>query len=315
MYFLRGGEALLVPVILLVLAGVIIVVLITVPQRRVRVEHRRLEVQQDGAVGRVADRLSRVVGALLSRGNRTGQWAAALDRAGVKLDLSHFIIVAGAAALAGLAVGMLLGSPLVGVLLAALAVAAMIVSVNFRASRRRDDFADQLDDLLQLLAGNMRAGHSLLQSFDSLTQELDEPSATEIARVVNQTRVGRDLGEALHELGDRMDSDDFRWVAQAVTIHRQVGGNLADVLDSVGRTIRERNQIRRQVKALSAEGRLSGLVLMALPVFMVFVLLILNPDYIGLLVSSPLGFVLIGAGLLMLSIGGLWLRKVIEVKF
>lgn len=85
-----------------------------------------------------------------------------------------------------------------------------------------------------------------------------------MARVVNQVRVGRDLGEALDEAADRMDSDDFRWIAQAIAIHRQVGGNLAEVMDTVGETIRERNQIRRQVAALSAEGKLSAYVLIAL---------------------------------------------------
>ena len=108
------------------------------------------------------------------------------------------------------------------------------------------------------MAGSLRAGHSLLRAVDSVASEADAPTSEEFARIVNETRVGRDLNDALDEVAERMGSDDFTWVAQAIAIHREVGGNLAEVLDAVGHTIRERNAIRRQVKALAAEGKLSA---------------------------------------------------------
>jgi tight adherence protein B len=112
-----------------------------------------------------------------------------------------------------------------------------------------------------------------------------------------------------------MGSDDFVWVAQAIAIHREVGGNLAEVLDAVGHTIRERNAIRRQVKALSAEGKLSAIVLMALPVGVTAFLSITNPAYIGRFTESLMGYAMLGAAVLMLVVGGLWLKKTVAIKF
>nr|WP_269813610.1 type II secretion system F family protein [Ornithinimicrobium sediminis] len=169
--------------------------------------------------------------------------------------------------------------------------------------------------MTQLLASNMRAGHSLLQSIDSLSKELEEPATSEMVRVVNQVRVGRDLGDALAETAERMDSADFLWISQAIAIHRQVGGNLADVLDQVGVTIRERNAIRRQVKALSAEGKLSAYVLVALPFLVALVLSLLNPAYMGRLTESALGYAMLGVAVVLLFIGSLWLRKTVQIEF
>jgi tight adherence protein B len=137
------------------------------------------------------------------------------------------------------------------------------------------------------MAGNLRAGHSLLRALDTVSREAEQPTSTEFSRVLNETRVGRPLGDCLDEIANRMRSDDFTWVAQAIAIHREVGGDLAEVLDTVSRTIRERNQIRRQVKALSAEGRMSGYVLMALPIGVTGFLMMSNPGYLTKLTQSP----------------------------
>jgi tight adherence protein B len=112
-----------------------------------------------------------------------------------------------------------------------------------------------------------------------------------------------------------MRSEDFEWVAQAIAIHREVGGNLAEVLDQVGQTIRERNQIRRQIKSLSAEGRISALVLMVLPFGIGGFLAVITPSYVGQLFQGPLGYMLLTAAAVLLIAGGLWLRKVITFKF
>ncbi len=123
------------------------------------------------------------------------------------------------------------------------------------------------------------------------------------------------MGQALDETAARMDSDDFGWVAQAIAINRQVGGNLAEVLDTVGGTIRERGQIRRQVKALSAEGKLSAIVLMALPFGVTGFLVVTNPGYLAKFTESPIGYGLIALAVVLLLVGGLWLRKVTTLKF
>jgi len=252
---------------------------------------------------------------VLQRRGQVDRFANRLDRAGIRMDPSEFLLLVGAAVVASFAVGLVLGGPLVSMLLAVMAGAAAFVFVSFRADRRKSDFADQLDDLLQLLASNLRAGHSILQAMDSVARELDEPGASEVTRIINQVRVGRDLGDAVEEAAERMDSDDFRWVAQAIAIHRQVGGNLAEVLDGVGATIRERGQVRRQVKALAAEGKLSAVILLALPFVVLLALAFVNPTYVGALTSTFFGYVLIAVGVVLLGIGALWLRKVIQVEF
>ena len=251
---------------------------------------------------------------LLKRG-RLAAGVAALEAAGIAMALSDFVLLAALAAIATAAAGFLVGGLL-------LAVAALVVVplgarmlVWFKAGRRRAAFADQLDDSLQLMASSLRAGHSLLRAVDAVSQDAAAPTSEEFARIVNETRVGRDLNDALDEVAARMRSDDFTWVAQAIAIHREVGGNLAEVLDAVGHTIRERNGIRRQVKALSAEGKLSAIVLMALPFGIVAFIQASKPDYLAKFTESTAGYIMIAVSVVMLTIGGLWLKKTVAIKF
>lgn len=241
--------------------------------------------------------------------------AAALERAGVRMPSQQFILLVAAAALAVTAVGLLLVGALLGLLLGAVVPLIAKLGLSRMATRRQNIFADQLDDSLQLMASTLRAGHSLLQALDSVSRETEDPTSGEFSRIINETRVGRDMGPALEETARRMNSEDFLWVTQAIAINREVGGNLAEVLDGVGDTIRERNQIRRQVKALSAEGKLSAFVLMGLPFGILGFLSISNPSYIAKFTQSLLGYGMIAAAVVLLIVGGLWLRKVVNFKF
>jgi len=252
---------------------------------------------------------------VLAKRGRLAEGAAALERAGMTMRLPDFVLVVGLATVAGVALGFALGGLFPALLLAAAAPLGAKLLLKFRAGRRQAAFADQLDDSLQLMAGSLRAGHSLLRAVDSVSQEAAAPTSEEFSRIVNETRVGRDLNDALDEVAARMGSDDFVWVAQAIAIHREVGGNLAEVLDAVGHTIRERNAIRRQVKALSAEGKLSAIVLMALPFGVTGFISMTNPAYIGRFTESLMGYAMLGAAGLMLVVGGLWLKKTVAIKF
>lgn len=251
---------------------------------------------------------------LMRRRGAGGTVASALEQAGLTMrsqDLALLVIVS---TLAAGAVGVLLLGPL-GLLLAPLAPLLAKLYLGFKAARRRAAFADQLDDSLQLLASSLRAGHSLLQALDSVSKEAEEPTASEFSRIINETRVGRPLAAALDHTCARMGSDDFMWVSQAIAINREVGGNLAEVLDGVGHTIRERNQIRRQVKALSAEGKLSAYVLLALPVGITGFLSMSSPEYLGTLTESLAGYGLIAAAGVLMIVGTLWMRKVVSFTF
>jgi tight adherence protein B len=220
-----------------------------------------------------------------------------------------------AGVLAAAAVGVVVGGPVLGLLLAVLVPVGAKVALAVLAKRRQSAFADQMDDSLQLMASSLRAGHSLLQALASVAREAESPTSVEFARVINETRVGRELGEALQETATRMGSQDFVWVTQAIAINREVGGNLAEVLDGVGHTIRERNQLRRQVQALAAEGKLSAVVLMALPFGIAAFLSFSNPAYIGKLVGSVAGYAMLGTAIVLLTVGAVWMRKVVSFKF
>jgi tight adherence protein B len=268
--------------------------------------------------GRLAGPARRVVGLLengLAGMGRTRQLAAALDRAGLMMRAGDFLLLVLSGTLAAAAAGLALSGWVAALLLAVVAPVIAVQFLKFRAGRRRAAFADQLDDSLQLLAGSLRAGHSLLRALDAVSREAEEPTSAEFSRVINETRVGRPLGDSLDDTAHRMSSDDFTWVSQAIAIHREVGGDLAEVLDTVSHTIRERNQIRRQVKALSAEGRMSGYVLMLLPIGVTGFLMMSNPAYLTKLTQSVIGWSMIGAAVVLMIVGGLWLRKVVSFTF
>jgi tight adherence protein B len=252
---------------------------------------------------------------LLQRTGRTDRFEVVLERAGIRSRPSEVVVITAGAALGLGALGLVAGGPLpalVGVVLAPIG-ARLIIS---RATRRRQAaFLEQLDDALQLMAGSLRAGHSVLRALDTVSHDTAAPISEEFSRAVNETRVGRDLGAALEEIVDRTQSDDFAWVVQAIAIHREVGGNLAEVLDRVSSTIRERGQLRRQARALSAEGRISGIVLLALPFAITGVLLLVSPQYVGRLFSSSGGITAVVIAGVLMVVGAVWVRQTVKVEF
>ena len=137
----------------------------------------------------------------------------------------------------------------------------------------------------------------------------------ELGRIVNETRIGRDLGESLADVAKRTRSEDFLSISQAIEIHREVGGDLAEVLDHLGATVRDRNQVRGQIRALSAEGRMSAIVLMALPVVMFIGLTLFNEMYSRVFTGTLPGYPMIAAAVVLLSAGGFWLSRIIKPKF
>ncbi|MDQ1577305.1 MAG: tight adherence protein [Microbacteriaceae bacterium] len=300
---------------------VIVFLVIAPPAPRVAIERRRAPgAVQVSTLSRVTNvTVGAIDGVIAKRGSRLFG-AAELEQANVKLNPPSFILMVVCAAVVFGGSGLLLGNgtiwaiPLM-LVFGALAPVGAKVLLALRAGRRRARFADQLDDSLTLLSGGLRAGHSLLRAIDAVSRDADSPSAEEFARVVNETRVGRDLGDSLDGIAVRMHSEDFQWVSQAIAINREVGGNLAEVFDQVGHTIRERNQIRRQVKALSAEGKMSAYVLLLLPIGVFAFLLLTQPSYFAAFFTSIWGFVAIGVASVLMVVGSLWMMAAVKVKF
>jgi len=252
----------------------------------------------------------------LERRGQYGGLNAALERAGIDLRPGEFLVLIASAAFTAFALGTVLNGLLVGLLLLVVALIAARLIVSLMTDRRQQRFADQLGETLQLLSGSLRAGYSMMQAVDSVAREADSPAAEEFGRLVVETRLGRDMSDAMHAMAERVQCEDFEWVIQAIEIHREVGGDLAEVLDTVAETIRERNQIRRQVKALSAEGRLSAYVLLALPFGVGFFIYLTNRPYLAELTDGGLlGWGLIGTGLLLMTIGVIWMRKLVRLVF
>lgn len=269
-----------------------------------------------GALSGLAERLVGGVDRVM-RGRR---WvpltAAELELADVAMGPAALVVVIVCAAVTAFAVGyVLLGGVLFGLLLAGVVPIVTKLGLRRRTKKRRKVFTNQLHEALQMMASALRAGHSLPRGLDLVSQDSEPPIADELARVVNENRLGRDLVEALENVATRMDSEDFLWVSQAIAAQRETGGNLNEVLDQVAETIRERNHIRQQVFALSAEGRISAYVLMSLPVGVGIFYVLVNPEIMSPFIASGIGKALLALSAVMYVLGGLWMRKIVNIEF
>jgi tight adherence protein B len=183
-----------------------------------------------------------------------------------------------------------------------------------RRRRRLRRFAKQLPDALELMARALRAGHSLSAGFHLVAEEMAEPISVEFNRVHEEQNLGIAMDDALQSLTERVPNLDLRFFATAVILQKQTGGDLAEILDKIGHLIRERFQIWGQVQALTGEGRLSGIVLLALPPLLFIAVWYLNPDYVMVLFTDPLGKKMLAVGVVMQVLGALVIRKIVNIK-
>lgn len=263
----------------------------------------------------VQERLEGISAQVLEKNNRGRTLDDTLDRAGLAMRSNEFVVVCAAVAVGALFLGVFLfGIPYF--LLMAIPVGVGIpMFLKFKIGRRRKAFVNQLGDTLQLMAGSLTAGYGLGQTLDSVARETDSPTSEEFQRVVMETRLGRSLEDALQAMSYRIGAKDFDWVVDAIKIQASVGGNLSEIIEQVGETIRARVRIKRQVDALTAEGKISALVLFVLPFGLFGFIFSSNPDYIKPMFSSGMGQVMLGAAGVMLTCGGLWLKKLVNPEF
>jgi tight adherence protein B len=224
-----------------------------------------------------------------------------------------FFYVAGAMIVSLLALALTQALPAT-LLVALLALLLPPAIVNIMGARRRKAFESQLPDTLQLLASTLRAGYSLMQGVEAISQEVSEPMRRELARVVTEARLGRPLEDSMNAVAERMQSGDFAWAVMAVGIQREVGGNLSELLLTVSETMTERERLRRDVNGLTAEGRVSAMVLAALPVGLGMFITAANPGYLSPLFTTTTGLVLIVGGMILMGLGFLWMWKIIRIE-
>jgi tight adherence protein B len=238
-----------------------------------------------------------------------------LEQGNLPLSAGEAIAAAiGLAAVTALIAGVLLANPIVGLVVVILMVATVFGLINFLGSREKARFEKQLPDTLTLLSTSLRAGYSLLQAIEAVAQEAPNPTAREFGRAIAEARLGRQVTDAMNGITIRTQSKDFEWAAMAVDIQREVGGNLAEVLQTVADTMMARNRLRGEIMALTAEGRISAIVLGGLPFAIGGFLFVSNPDYMAPLFASPSGWIAIGVGLLLMAMGMLWLRKIVNIE-
>ena len=248
------------------------------------------------------------------------RWDLSLEmrmlRAGLPLRSGEFIVLCFASTTLLAMLFLLLGG---GQLVAGVtgAVAGFFfpfILVNMKIARRMKAFNSQLGDALILIANSLRTGYSFMQASDMVAQEMRPPISSEFSRAVKEMNLGVTIEDALANLGKRINSEDLDLVLTAVLIQRQVGGNLSEVLDNIARTIRERVRIRGEIRTLTAQGRISGIIVSLLPVVLGLVIYLLNPEYVKLLFVHPVGKIMLGVAGLGQVIGIIVIRRIVDIE-
>lgn len=262
------------------------------------------------------------VQAAVALADRLGNWRGhggkldlRLDRAGYAFRSSEWL--AGQVALglfSTVVIGVTVGA--VPGLLCGFLIGGLLPSywLRVRTTRRQEAFNDGLPDGLQLVVGGLSTGYSLAQALDAVVRQGAQPLAGEVGRALAESRLGIPVEDTLENVATRMESEEFRWVVMAVRVQREVGGNLAEVLQTVFETMRERSRIRGQVRSLSAEGRLSAWVLIGLPIFMALYQFLFRRDYMRPLYTEPVGQLMLGITVLMVITGAALVKKLVKIE-
>ena len=285
-------------------------------QRRIELL-RRFGMTKPVLKGRLAAALRREVG-------QAGEWLtrltrldnqALLDAAAMPVRPSEWLVVRFGAALGGALLMMLLLPWWLGLVVGA---AGGFVLPNalltVRIDRRKRAFAEELPDTLQMIVSSLRAGFTLQHGIEASVRDTQGPVAVELRRALSETRLGAELEDALEGVGARTGNHDMRWLVMAIKLQREVGGSLSEVLQTTADTMREREELRRHVRGLSAEGRLSATILVAMPVLLALWMFLFRPAYVRPLYTEPLGIVLLVVAGVLMATGMLWLRAVVKVE-
>lgn len=214
----------------------------------------------------------------------------------------------------GLLVGLMFGKLLILIPLTLILFMAPNIWLRLKARKRRNMFDDQLADVLQGISSSLKAGHSFNQALNAMIKDSPNPTAEEFSRVMTESRLGMPIEDALQNMAERMGSADFDFAVTTVNIQRTVGGSLADILQMVGDTVRNRQQFRKKVKALTSMGQMSAYVLLAMPVFIGCVLTLMNPEYMEPMFTTTTGHLMLAAGAVSMLLGYFACMKVVNVK-
>jgi len=239
----------------------------------------------------------------------------ALRQADWEISITKFLSMCIASGVVALLVATFLWkTPVLSLMLAVGAACLPYVVLMYRRRKRLDKFLDQFPEGIDLMARAVRAGHAITTGFDMVADEMEDPIAKELRQTHDEQKFGLPIQQALLNLQERVPLMDVRMLATAIAIQREVGGNLAEVLDKIAHTIRERQKIRRQIRVYTAQGRLTGYILAALPILVGLLLSAISPGYFGILLHHEYGLFMIAVAALLQVMGFFWIRKIINIK-
>lgn len=243
-----------------------------------------------------------------------GRLADLLGRADVPMSSAEYTLIILGAALAGLVLGWgRLGLP-IGIIFALLFAYLPIFYLRQRESRRRQRFTEQLPDILSLLVGSLRAGHGLNQALERVAAQVPPPAAVEFGRLIRAISLGISVQQGLNDMARRVGSDDLDLIVTAMNVQFEMGGNLAQTLDTIGDTIRDRIRIKREIQVMTSQQRLSGIILIAIPPALVLIMSVINPDYMRRLFDPGLTRILLGVAILSQMLGLLIMRRILDIE-
>lgn len=281
---------------------------------------RRLATEGSAAAGaasvfRAGEQLPRWLQPLARRLPHLKDVELRLEQAAVDWSVQTYVLLSvGFAVALGLGTFIATGSLLLGLPLAVAGGLGPHLYVQHRRTRRLQAFEEQLPEAVDLLGRAIRAGHPVSAGFKMVAEETPDPVAVEFRRVFEEQRFGLAMEDSLLGMADRIPLVDVRIFVTAVLIQREVGGNLAEILDKLSYVIRQRFSIMRQLRTYTAQGRMSGYILAALPIFLGLVLFVINPENMIRFIDAPLGRVLMLVALVMQTLGFLWIRKIIQIE-
>jgi tight adherence protein B len=239
-----------------------------------------------------------------------------LARADLKLTVAEFLSLQVICVIGGVSAAYILfgGGLLLPVAAGVAGFFGPRIYVRLRQRRRLNQFNDQLGDAIDQMSNGLRAGYSVMQAMDSVASELPAPISEEFRRVVQEMQLGLSMEQALDSMLRRIDSQDLDLMITAINVQREVGGNLAQILDVISFTIRERVRIKGEISTLTAQGRASAYVITFLPIGLTVLLLMLNRDYIMQLFTDVCGLIMVGVGLILIASGAFALRKITDIE-
>ena len=238
-----------------------------------------------------------------------------LAMAGINLRYTEYLALwIGAFIFPFLIIKIITGNSLVALVAALIGLAIPPFVVKAKKKSRLEKFNNQLGDTLMILSNSLRAGFTFEQALTSITRDLPDPIGTEFLKIVREVELGKSMEESMEEVAIRMESDDMELMNTAVAIQRQVGGNLADVLDNIGETIRDRVTMKKKIKALTAQGEISGKVIAVLPILLLVTISFLNPEYMEPMLTTPFGYMLLTVSAVLETVGYLMIKKLINIE-